>query len=127
MIIETDVPDARYWAFQLCGLWFEGRDYANRQTSINNQQAVLDADGRFRCVLAHEDPGVPNWLDAAGHTEGLLQYRWIWTRTNPRPSCRIVPLTDLRTHLPADTPRVGAVERARGIAIRRRHIARREL
>lgn len=126
MIIETDVPDARYWAFQLCGLWFEGRDYANRHTSINNRQAVLDSDGRFRCVLAHEDPGVPNWLDAAGHPEGLLQYRWIWTRTNPRPTCRTVPLADLRTHLPADTPWVSATERERGIAMRRRHIARRE-
>jgi hypothetical protein len=127
MIIETDVPDARYWAFQLCGLWFEGRDYANRQTSINNHQAVLDADGRFRCVLAHEDPGVPNWLDAAGHAEGLLQYRWIWTRTNPRPACRIVKLAELRAHLPPETPRVSAAERARAIAIRRRHIARREM
>jgi hypothetical protein len=78
-------------------------------------------------VLAHEDPGVPNWLDAAGHVEGLLQYRWIWTRTNPQPSCRIVPLADLRVHLPPDTPRVSPAERARGIATRRRHIARREL
>jgi hypothetical protein len=126
MIIETDVPDARYWAFQLCGLWFEGRDYANRQTSINNFQAVLDGDGRFRCVLAHEDPGVPNWLDAAGHTEGLLQYRWIWTQTNPRPSCRVVKLVDLRKHLPGATPHVSVEERARAIAVRRRHIARRE-
>jgi len=127
MIVETDVPDAQYWAFQLCGLWFEGRDYANRQTSINNRQAVLDEDGRFRCVLAHEDPGVPNWLDTAGHTEGLLQYRWIWTRTNPRPACRTVKLADLHRHLPATTPRVSAAERARGIAVRRRHIARREM
>jgi hypothetical protein len=126
MIIETDVPDARYWAFQLCGLWFEGRDYANRQTSINNRQAALDSDGRFRCVLAHEDPGVPNWLDAAGHVEGLLQYRWIWTRTNPRPSGRIVKLTEVRSHLPASTPRISPTERARRIAIRRRHMARRE-
>lgn len=127
MIVETDVPDARYWAFQLCGVWFEGRDYANRQTSINNHQAVLDADGRFRCVLAHEDPGVPNWLDTAGHVEGLLQYRWIWTRTNPRPTCRIVKLADVRRHLPATTPRVSSAERARDIAVRRRHIARREM
>jgi hypothetical protein len=88
LIIETDGPKARYWAFQLCGLWFEGRDYGNRHTSINHHQARIDADGRFRCVLAHEDPGVANWLDAAGHTEGLLQYRWVWTEDSPEPTCR---------------------------------------
>lgn len=126
LIIETDVPDARYWAFQLCGLWFEGRDYANRQTSINNHQARIDADGRFRCVIAHEDPGVPNWLDAAGHEEGLLQYRWIWTRDNPRPTCRTVKLADVRASLPAGTPTVTAAERGRTIASRRRHMQRRE-
>lgn len=126
MIIETDVPKARYWAFQLCGLWFEGRDYGNRQTSINHHQAKIDGDARFRCVLAHEDPGVANWLDAAGHTEGLLQYRWIWTEDSPQPTCKTVALADLWKHLPPDTGRCSPEERARGIAIRRRHIARRE-
>ena len=126
LIIETQVPKARYWAFQLCGLWFEGRDYGNRATSINNHQAHVDGDGRFRCVLAHEDPGVPNWLDAGGHIEGILQYRWVWTEDSPQPTCKTVKLTDVRKHLPPDTPRVAAAERARAIAVRRRHIARRE-
>lgn len=125
-IIETDVPDARYWAFQLCGLWFEGRDYTNRQTSINMHQARIDSDGKFRCVLAHEDPGVANWLDAAGHTEGLLQYRWIWTNDNPRPRSRTVPFGELRRHLPADTSIVTGEQRREAIAVRQRHMARRE-
>jgi hypothetical protein len=126
MIVETDVPQARYWAFQLCGVWFEGRDYANRQTSINNQQAYVDSDGRFRCVLAHADPGVPNWLDTSGQEEGLLQYRWIWTRDNPRPTCRIVKADEVRAHLPGDTPVVAPSERRLTIAARRRHMHRRE-
>ena len=126
MIVETDVARARYWAFQLCGLWFEGCDYANRQTSINNHQARIDSDGRFRCVLAHQDLGVANWLDTAGHTEGLLQYRWIWTEDSPQPTCRTVKATDVWKHLPPDTSRVTVAEREHGIAVRRRHIARRE-
>jgi hypothetical protein len=126
LIVETDVPDARYWAFQLCGLWFESADYTNRQTSINGRQAHIDLDGRFRCVLAHEDPGVPNWLDTAGHTEGLLQYRWIWTRDNPRPTCRDVALADLRGALPADTPTVTPDMRRSRIGARQRAVALRE-
>lgn len=127
MLVETDVPDARYWSFQLCDLWFAGRDYANRQTSINNRQAHIDSDGRFRCVIAHEDPGVPNWLDTSGQEEGLLQYRWIWARDNPRPTCRVLKLSELAAYLPADTPETSRLERERAIASRRRHIARREI
>jgi hypothetical protein len=126
MIIETDVPRARYWAFQLCGLWFEGRDYRNRQTSINHRQARIDGDGRFRCVLAHRDPGIANWLDTAGHVEGLLQYRWVWTDDSPQPTCKTVKIDELFDHLPADTARTSPAERAAAIAMRRRHIARRE-
>ena len=39
LLIETEVPDARYWAFQLCDVWFRTIDYATRQTSLNHAQA----------------------------------------------------------------------------------------
>lgn len=29
-----------------------------------------DAVGSIRFVIAHRDPGVPNWLDTAGHQRG---------------------------------------------------------
>lgn len=126
MIIETVIPDARYWSFQLGNLWFHSLDFANRQTSLNGTQARVDSDGRLRIVVAHEDPGVPNWLDTTGHEEGLLQYRWIWTRDNPRPSVRTVKFSELAERLPADTPRVNAAQRRDTIAGRQRHMWRRE-
>jgi hypothetical protein len=126
MILETELPDARYWSFQLGNLWFHSLDFANRQTSLNGRQAQLDSDGRLRIVVAHEDPGVPNWLDTTGHEEGLLQYRWIWTRDNPQPSVRIVKFDELREQLPADTPRVDPSQRRATIAARQRHMRRRE-
>ena len=126
LIVESEIPDARYWEFQLCGLWFEGRDYTNRETSINGHQAHIDPDLRFRCVIAHEDPGVANWLDAAGHVEGLLQYRWVWTKNCPQPTCRTVELADVRSHLPADTPTVTPQQRRRRVVVRQRHMTRRE-
>ena len=39
---------------------------ANRQSSLNGHQAVLDPDGVFRAVISARDPGVPNWLDTGG-------------------------------------------------------------
>jgi len=126
MIIETDSPTARYWSFQLCSLWFHTFDYANRQTSINGRQAQIDSDGRFRCVVAHQDPGVPNWLDTAGHLEGVIQYRWMWTQTNPQPAVRTVKFAEIRSALPADTPLISAEARREIIRKRQEHMARRE-
>jgi hypothetical protein len=114
MIIESELPGARYWAFQLCNLWFESLDYANRQTSINGHQA-------------HQDPGVPNWLDTAGHLEGTIQYRWVWTKTNPSPKAQVVKFDEIRKELPGDTPFIGPEARREIIRKRQAHIARREL
>jgi hypothetical protein len=126
LVLETEVPRARYWGFQLCNLWFESLDYAHRQTSLNGQQARVDADGRVRCVVAHRDPGVPNWLDTAGHREGVLQYRWIWSQTSPQPRARVVAFDRVRDALPPDTPRVSPEQRRAVLLGRSAHVARRE-
>lgn len=126
MIIETELPDARYWSFQLGSLWFHSLDFANRQTSLNGNQAHIDSDGKLRIVVAHSDPGVPNWLDTAGRAEGLLQYRWIWTRDNPAPSARVVKHAKISSALPSDTPSISPAQRRESIARRQRHLWLRE-
>ena len=121
LVIETQLPDARYWQFQLCDLWFRSADWSERATSVNHRQAHIDADGRFRCVVAHRDPGVANWLDTSGELEGILQYRWIWSRTNPEPTGRVVSFDAIRDHLPADTPVFSESDRLANLRTRRRH------
>ena len=61
-----------------------------------------------------------------GHLEGLVQYRYIWTKNDPEPSARIVREGDLRAALPKETPRVSPEERRRTIAQRQAHVAWRE-
>jgi hypothetical protein len=126
LVVEMSAPDARYWQIQLCDVWFRTLDYATRQTSLNHHQARLDPDGRLRCVIAHRDPGVPNWLDTAGYAEGMIQYRFVWSRSNPQPTLRRVRLGELRSALPAGTPRVTPEERRSKLAARQAHVARRE-
>jgi hypothetical protein len=105
LVIETDKPDARYWGLQLATLgWFEQVDPIHRITSINQHQAIPSSDGQIRLILSHTDPGVPNWLDTGDHKQGLLTYRWFWPKSDPTPTARIVPLTEIREGLPADTP-----------------------
>ena len=126
LIIEFDPPKAKYWSFQLCDVWFVTMDYENHKNSINDSQAVIDPDGKIRIVLAHQDPGVANWLDTAGATEGCLQYRWVWTEDNPIPAVRHIPFDELRTALPKDVAMRKPEERKREIAGRQLAIRRRE-
>ena len=52
-------------------------DYAHRQVSLNRAQTQLDPDGGFHMVLAHRDPGVPNWIDTEGRPFGLVFWRFM--------------------------------------------------
>ncbi len=91
LIIETEVPDARYWSLQLYTLgWFEGPGIGFRTTSINHVQAVPSSDGRVRAVLAHRDPGVPNWIDTQERLQALVTLRSFWVSSEPEmPSTRV--------------------------------------
>ncbi|MGH7788325.1 MAG: hypothetical protein ACRERC_15760 [Candidatus Binatia bacterium] len=125
LLLEVEAPRARYWSVDLCNFWLESLDYAHHQSSLNGHQAVVDADGVFRAVVAHRDPGVPNWLDPVGHSEGSMIYRWNLAETTPYPALRIVPLSEVRRHLPAATPVVTPAERAAVIERRRQGVRRR--
>lgn len=124
LVIELEPPDARYWQFGLVNPWFETLDYANHQSSLNGHQIRLDADGLARLVVARRDPGLANWLDTAGHAHGLIQYRYVWTRSEPAPRTRVVSLARVAQDLPG-APRVSPEERRAAIGMRRRHVARR--
>jgi hypothetical protein len=126
MIVEFEVPDARYWQLQLCDVWFRTMDWATHQTGLNHMQSYVHADGKVRFVIAHEDPGVQNWIDTCGHPEGMIQYRYIWTQNHPAANVKIVPLDQVAGALPADTPAYGQDERRKALAIRHRHLQRRE-
>jgi hypothetical protein len=98
----------------------------DHSSSLNGFQAVKSGDGRYRLVVALEDPGVPNWLDPAGHSEGVIIYRYQKAPdVNPIPVARVVARSKLRETLPADTPRVSAEARKAEIRMRQQHAARR--
>ena len=106
-------PTPCYWSVHLGNFWWESLDYCYRHTSLNGFQAELDADGRFRAVIAHQDPGVANWLDTCGHARGPMLFRWIVADHAPDPTCTVVPFSRVREHLP-DTTRPVSPVRAPG-------------
>lgn len=125
LIIEVVPPPALYWSVALGNHWWETLDYANHQASLNGHQAVLDADGAFRAVVAARDPGVANWLDTCGHRQGPMIFRWLRADDAPAPATRVVPFDALGDALPASTPRLSSDERAAVLASRRRGVRRR--
>lgn len=120
LLIECEQPDAQYFGFTLHTLgWLESGDFADRQTSLSGHQIHVDRDGRIRVVLAQRDPGVPNWIDIGGRPRGLLVYRWMFARSNPEPTARVLELDALRSRLPEDHPVVDEAARRRALARRR--------
>jgi hypothetical protein len=111
VILEVKPPLCHYWSFSLGNWYWETVGWTNRQSSLNGHQAQLDADGVFRVVIAHEDPGVFNWLDPAGNTVGTVMGRYLLTEAAPSPKSQVVKLSELDAALPADTPRVTPEQR----------------
>ncbi len=120
LLITTEVPDADYWGWTVHHRYrLDSGDFPNRQTSVNMAQAFVDDDDRVRLVVAHDDPGVRNWIDTEGQPEGMLVYRSIGTRSRPVPDVQVLSIDALRRHLPASTPVVDPVERRGQLAQRR--------
>jgi hypothetical protein len=74
----------------------ESLDYRYHRIAVNKNDAVYAPDGSVRVVVAHEDPGVPNWLETVGHRHGTMCWRWVRAAEHPQPRTRVVPLAELR-------------------------------
>ena len=119
LIVETELPAVRrYWNFQLNDPYFNAVEYVYRLSSTNGHFAKVSADGKFRGVICLKDPGVPNWLDPAGFKQGTIYGRWYDCDSHPLPTLKRVKFSELRDHLPADTPLVRPDERAEELRLR---------
>jgi hypothetical protein len=120
LIVETPLPaQCRYWQILVADDRFSTVDWVNRQSSLNDAQAHIDSDGRFRAVISRRDPGVPNWLDKADFPWGVIQMRFNRATDYPDATVTKVPVADVRAHLPDDTPVVTPAERAEQLRVRR--------
>jgi hypothetical protein len=95
-VIDLDPPECEYWNLQIGNHWLESLDFMSFPTHVNHATAVTDADGHVRVVVARQDPGVPNWLDTAGHARGALALRFVGASEIPDPKTRVVAIDELR-------------------------------
>lgn len=131
LIATVNTGGAGYFVFPVTDPWSVTVDPINHQSSLNNKQAVPNADGTFTFVLSLQDPGVYNWIDPVGLKEGTIMARWqnIPATTpatgGPAITTQVVKLTNLAAYLPPETQFVNSSQRAQQLQNRAAGYARR--
>ena len=99
LVVEGRWPECVYANVMFWNRFQQAPDYRYRSCSLNRKQMRADDAARFRFVVAHEDPGVPNWIDTEGHGFGTLYWRFLLPEDDiEQPRCEVVPLASLREH-----------------------------
>jgi hypothetical protein len=97
LIVTVSPPPARYWNLTLENRWHEIGDYLHRPTSLTLEGVEFEPDGSVEFLIAHENPGHPNWLDTSGHNFGFMTFRWVDGERMDvvMPKTRLVKLAEL--------------------------------
>ncbi len=96
LLVEFTPPECEYWNFQLNNYWMESLDYRHHRIHTNKHLAACTPDGSVRLIVAHADPGLPNWLETAGHSFGTMCFRWVRATEHPQPQTRLVKFVELK-------------------------------
>ena len=110
LIVELDMHDG-FWLFGMGGPFVQSMDYLYRCTSYAPARTKVDRDNVVRLVMAHDDPGVHNWLDTQGFSDGNLGYRNLMSQNPANFRTRLVKQAELPSALPPDTAMVTREER----------------
>ncbi|MBK7948907.1 MAG: DUF1214 domain-containing protein [Deltaproteobacteria bacterium] len=97
LVVTGRFPSCRFANVTLWNRYGQSYDYMNRRVSLNRRQIQFEADGSYRIVIAHRDPGVPNWLDGEGRETGQVYWRIMLPEADVEtPKAALVPLASLR-------------------------------
>ena len=96
LVMDVRVPPCTYASAVLWNRFGQSIDTRRHRSTINHTQMTVGSDGRARIVVAHRDPGVPNWLDTGGRSQGTVFWRFLLAEIEPEPiHSQVVPLDQL--------------------------------
>jgi hypothetical protein len=83
--LEIDLlfPHCAYASVALWNRFSQTVDRRFHCSTLNHREVTVDPDGHARIVVAHRDPGLPNWLDTGGRTRGTLFFRFLLAESAP--------------------------------------------
>ena len=74
--LDIHLYGAKYFIAPITNIWGTTNNIVTKNGSLNNSQAKVNQDGTYTFILSVNDPGVFNWLDPSGLSEGILTLRW---------------------------------------------------
>ena len=129
LVVTVGRSNAAYQGFEAADAYGQTLPTGTHPSGLNATQAQLGSDGKLHFVVAARDPGVPNWIDTEGATQGFLFLRWQGLTgalaPGDAPSGQVVALSAVRTVLPPGTPTVTPAQRASQMQARVRALGRR--
>ncbi|MFV8166789.1 DUF1214 domain-containing protein [Mycobacterium sp. 134] len=100
MIITVDPGDAEYFVVPVTNDWTITGDTRNQQVSLNNSQAIKNADGTYTIVVSKNDPGVANWVSTGGLNQGTISMRFQGvdpdSTDNPSVKTQVVKISEVQ-------------------------------
>lgn len=105
LIISSRWPKCRFANVALWNRDLQTYDYVHRTVARNRSNTRLGPDGSWRMVVAHEDPGHPNWLDTEGRPFGMIYWRWFLPEEVVlTPTTEVVKLDEIRDRFSGNEP-----------------------
>ena len=96
LVIDGRSPECRFWNICLWNRFLHTYNYEYERVTINGGQVTYNDDGSWTVVIAHRDPGHPNWISTSGHRRGRIWFRWFYPSATPeRPQTRVVPVSEV--------------------------------
>lgn len=128
-VVDVGDGGAEYFTVPLSNIWGTTLNLVDRTGSLNKAQSRRNEDGTYTYVISPTDPGVANWIDSDGLSEGILTLRMAeFGPEGPKEDLgargRVVRLEDLDKEVPS-LPRISAEERTAESAARRTAYLRR--
>jgi len=97
LVMRGRFPRCRFANVVLWNQRLQTPPFRYRRVSLNRNQVRYEPDGSFEVVVAHRDPGVPNWIDTAGLPTGMIFWRFLLPEEPVPPvTAEVVDLNALR-------------------------------
>jgi hypothetical protein len=95
ILLHGRLPRAKYTSLVFYDRWWATAAYPRVRCYLTDRDLALGAGGTYDAVIAARDPGVPNWIDTGGLTQGVFASRFLLAEEKLLPEARVVKVDEV--------------------------------